>query len=66
MIGHNEGVRINQISYSKYSLELRLEAIRLVTEGGLSVGDASMRRSLPKSALEKWGRAFRAGKLKRR
>jgi len=34
-----------------------------VTEGGLSVGEASMRLSLPKSMLENWVRAFKAGKL---
>ena len=36
-----------------------------MTEGGLSVGDASMRLSLPKSTLENWLRAFKAGKLER-
>jgi transposase len=51
--------------YSKYANELRLEAIRLVTEGGLSAGEAAMRLSLPKSTLENWVRAFKAGKLER-
>ena len=30
----------------KYTKELRLEAVRIVTDGGLSVGEASMRLSL--------------------
>jgi transposase len=51
--------------YSKYTKELRLEAVRLVTEGNLSVGEASMRLSLPKSTLENWLPAFKAGKLER-
>ena len=45
---------MEKVPYSKYKKELRLEAIGLVTEGGLSVGDASMRLSLPKSTLENW------------
>ena len=56
---------MEKVPYSKYTKELRLEAVRLVTEGGLSVGDASMRLSLPKSTLENWVRAFKAGKLER-
>jgi transposase len=56
---------MEKIPYSKYTKELRQEAVRLVTEGGLSVGEASMRLSLPKSTLENWLRAFKAGKLER-
>jgi transposase-like protein len=37
----------------------------LVTEGGLSVQEASMRLSMPKSTLESWLRAFKSGKLER-
>ena len=47
------------IPHIKYSKELRLEAVRLVTESGLSVHEASMRLSLPKSTLEGWLRAIR-------
>mgnify|MGYP000628044431 CR=1 FL=1 len=36
---------MEKVPYSKYTKELRLEAVRLVTEGGLSVSDASMRLS---------------------
>ena len=38
---------MERVPYSKYTKELRLEAVRIVTEGGLSVGEASMRLSLP-------------------
>ena len=56
---------MKRLPHSKYTRELRLEAVRLVTEGGLSVHEASMRLSLPKSTLESWLRAFKAGKLER-
>ena len=46
---------MEKVPYSKYTKELRLEAVRLVTEGGLSVGDASMRLSLPKSIIQQLG-----------
>lgn len=54
---------MEKVPYSKYTKELRLEAVRLVTEGGLSSGEVAARLSLPKSTLENWVRAFRAGKL---
>jgi putative transposase len=37
--------------------------MRLVTEGGVSAGEAAKRLSLPKSTMENWVRAFKAGKL---
>ncbi len=54
---------MEKVPYSKYTKEVRLEAVRLVTEGGLSAGEAAMRLSLPKSTLENWLRAFKAGVL---
>src|SRR5512139_2887973 len=56
---------MEKLPYSKYTKELRLEAVLLVTEGGLSVSEASIGLSLPKSTLENWLRAFKAGKLER-
>ena len=56
---------MEKVPYSKYTKKLRLEAIRLVTEGGLSVGDASMQLSPPKSTLENWVRALKPGKPER-
>lgn len=56
---------MERLPHSKYTRELRLEAVRLVTENGLSAQEASMRLSLPKSTLENWLRAFNAGKLER-
>ena len=56
---------MEKVPYSKYTKELRLEAVRLVTEGGESAREVAMRLSLPKSTLESWLRAFKAGKLER-
>ncbi|MEJ5357778.1 MAG: transposase [Desulfobacterales bacterium] len=54
---------MEKVPYSKYTKEFRLEAVRLIIEGGLSAGEAAMRLSIPKSTLENWLRAFKAGKL---
>jgi transposase len=53
----------SRIPHSRYSKEFREEAVRLVTEGGLSVGEACVRLSLPKSTLENWVKAAKNGKL---
>jgi transposase len=47
----------------RYSKEFRDEAAKLVVEGGVSAYEASRQLSLPKSTLENWVRAFKAGKL---
>lgn len=52
-----------RIPHGRYSKEFREEAVRLVTEGGLSTGEASARLSLPKSTLENWVRVGKKGKL---
>jgi transposase len=50
-------------SNGRYSKEFRLEAVKMVIEGGVSIYEASRQLSLPKSTLENWVRAFKAGKL---
>lgn len=52
-----------RIPHGRYFKEFREEAVRLVTEGGLSAREASARFSLPKSTLENWVRAAKQGKL---
>jgi hypothetical protein len=42
---------MERLPHSKYTKELRREAARLGTEGGLLVHEASMRLSLQKSTL---------------
>jgi len=46
-----------------YTPEFRVEAVKLVEEGRLSVDAAAKRLSVPKSSLANWVRASRAGKL---
>ncbi len=43
---------MERLPHGRYTKELRMEAVRLVTDGGLSVPEASTRLSLPKSTLE--------------
>jgi len=47
----------------RYSKEFRDEAVKLVLGGGVSAHEASRRLALPKSTLENWVRAFKAGKI---
>ena len=46
-----------------YSKEFREEAVRLVLEDSISVSQVANQLSLPKSTLESWVRAAKAGKL---
>jgi len=50
-------------SNGRYSKEFRNEAVKMVIEGGLTAYEASLQLSLPKSTLESWVRAHKAGKL---
>ena len=52
-----------QKTNNRYSKEFRIEAVKLVVEGGVSAYEASRQLALPKSTLENWVRAFKAGKL---
>ena len=54
---------MEKIPYGKYSKEFREEAVKLVIEGGLSVGEAGKRLSLPVSTLRSWILAYKEGKL---
>jgi transposase len=51
------------IPYGKYTKEFREEAVKLVTEGNMSIPDAARRLSLPSSTLGSWVKAYKAGKL---
>ena len=46
-----------------YTPEFRAEAVKMVELEGLSVGEAAKRLSVPKSSLNNWVKAARAGKL---
>ena len=51
------------IPQGRYTKEFRLEAVKLVTEEGLSWTEAAWRLSLPTSTLANWIKACKAGKL---
>jgi transposase len=51
------------IPQGRYTKEFRQEAVKLVTEEGLSWAEAALRLSLPTSTLTNWVKAYKAGKL---
>ena len=51
------------IPQGRYTKEFRQEAVKLVTEEGLSWTEAARRLSLPTSTLANWVKAAKAGKL---
>ena len=51
------------IPRGRYTKEFRQEAVKLVTEQGLSWSEAARRVSLPTSTLANWVKAAKAGKL---
>ena len=54
---------MERIPYGKYTKEFRQEAVKLVTDGGLSIPEAGRRLSLSPSTLTTWVKAYKAGKL---
>jgi len=54
---------MERVPQGRYTKEFREEAVKMLTEGGLSVLDICKRLSLPKSTLERWIRVFKAGNL---
>ena len=54
---------MKRIPQGRYTKELRLEAVKMVMERGLSWGEAARRLSLPTSTLANWVKAAKAGKL---
>ena len=54
---------MERVPNGRYTKEFREEAVKMVTEGGLSVLEVSSRLSLPKSTLERWRRVSKRGDL---
>jgi transposase len=54
---------MKRVPNGRYTKEFRIEAVKLVTEGGLSVPEAGRRLSLPLSTLNTWKGAYKSGKL---
>ena len=54
---------MERIPKGMYTPEFRAEAVKLVETSGISVARAAKQLSIPKSSLDNWVRAARAGKL---
>ena len=54
---------MERVPNGRYTKEFREEAVKMLTEGGLSVLEISRRLSLPKSTLEHWTRVSKTGNL---
>ncbi len=54
---------MKKVPYGKYTKEFRLEAVKLVTDGRLSIPEAGRRLSLAPSTLTNWVKVCKAGKL---
>ena len=55
---------MERVPNGRYTKEFREEAVKMVTDGGLSVLEVSNRLSLPKSTLERWRRVSKKGNLR--
>jgi transposase len=54
---------MKRLPQGRYTREFRIEAVKLVTEGKLSIPEAAKRLSLPVSTLSNWLKASKTGKL---
>jgi transposase len=54
---------MERIPYGVYSRELREEAVKLVTEAGLSIPEVGRRLSIPTSTVRNWIKRYKAGTL---
>jgi transposase len=54
---------MERIPNGRYTKEFREEAVKMVTDGGMSVLETSKRLSLPESTLESWIRVSKTGAL---
>jgi len=54
---------MNRFPYGIYSKELREEAVKLVTEGGLSLAEVSRRLDIPDQTIRNWVKAHKEGRL---
>ena len=52
-----------RIPHGKYTKEFREEAVKLITEGGLSIPEVWRRLSLGPSTIAYWVNAHKTGKL---
>src|SRR3972149_5976809 len=52
-----------RVPNGKYTKEIRVESVKLVTEGRLRVVEAGRSLSLPPSTLNTWEKHYKSGKL---
>jgi len=55
---------MDKISKGIYTKEFREEAVKLITEGGIGIKEASNRLSLPPSTLSYWVKAYKSGRIR--
>jgi transposase len=56
---------MKRIPRAVYSKELREEAVKMITEGGMKIPEVGERLSIPKSTITYWVRAEKEGTLSR-
>ncbi len=54
---------MKRVPQGRYTKEFRQEAVKLVTDEGLSWAEAARRLSLPTSTLANWVKAYKEGRL---
>lgn len=54
---------MEKIPYGIYSKELREEAVKLVTKGGLSIAEVSRRLEIPNQTIRNWVKVYKKGTL---
>ena len=54
---------MKRVPHGRYTKEFRQEAVKLVTDEGLSWAEAARRLSLPTSTLANWVKAYKEGRL---
>ena len=54
---------MERIPYGIYSKELREEAVKLVTEDGLSMAEVGRRLDIPPQTVNNWVKAYKEGTL---
>ena len=60
---HNGGVRMERVPNGVFTKEFKEEAVKMVTEGGLTIPEVGRRLSVPKSTLAHWVKIAKEGSL---
>jgi transposase len=60
---NNGGVRMERVPKAVFTKEFKEEAVKMVTEGQLTIPEVGRRLSIPKSTLAHWVKIAKEGKL---